>query len=102
MTVKVEVAMLGRDDTGAVLGSEAVDAEFWALVCQDEEWLQSEFDAIVSEPAETPARPSVRPTVAGDHGAWPRGQDGESDAVRRPAFGIRPGSTWRRERSPPG
>ena len=45
--------MLGRENTGAALGSGAVDADFWALVCEDEEWLQAEFDAIVSEPCET-------------------------------------------------
>ena len=28
--------------------------QFWALVCEDEEWLQAEFDAIVSEPARNP------------------------------------------------
>ena len=49
--------MLGRENTGAALGSGAMDADFWALVCEDEEWLQAEFDAIVSEPCETPVRP---------------------------------------------
>jgi len=39
--------MLGRADTGSALGSGAVDADFWALVCEDEEWLDAEFDAIV-------------------------------------------------------
>jgi len=48
--------MLGRQDTGSALGSGAVDAEFWALVCEDEEWLDAEFDAIVSEARETPTR----------------------------------------------
>jgi hypothetical protein len=48
--------MLGRENTGAALGSGAVDDDFWALVCEDEEWLQAEFDAIVSEPRETPVR----------------------------------------------
>ena len=43
--------MLGRENTGAAL-------DFWALVCEDEEWLQAEFDAIVSEPYETPVRSS--------------------------------------------
>jgi hypothetical protein len=97
----VEVAMLDRADTGAVLGSEAVDAEFWALVCSDEEWLQAEFDTIISGPAETPARPWVRLVVAGDRCAWRRGLVGNPDAVRRPGFGIRTGPARRRERSPP-
>jgi len=92
--------MLDRNDTGAVLGSEAVDAQFWALVCDDEEWLQAEFDAIVSEAAENPIRPARRPAVAGADGEWPRGHH-LPDAVRRSGFGIRPGRAWRRERSPP-
>ena len=29
--------MLGRENTGAALGSGAVDDDFWALVCEDEE-----------------------------------------------------------------
>jgi len=72
--------MLGRENTGAALGSGAVDAEFWALVCEDEEWLQAEFDAIVSEPGETPVRPSGRPskTAAARPGraAWQRRTSG--------------------------
>ena len=31
-----------------------MDADFWALVCEDEEWLAAEFDAIVSEACKTP------------------------------------------------
>ena len=48
--------MLGRVDTGSALGSGAVDADFWALVCEDEEWLDAEFDAIVGAAWETPWR----------------------------------------------
>jgi len=33
-----------------------VDADFWALVCEDEEWLDAEFDAIVGAAWETPWR----------------------------------------------
>jgi hypothetical protein len=41
---------------GTALSAETVDARFWALVCDDEQWLRSEFDGIVSGPAEPPAR----------------------------------------------
>jgi len=94
--------MLGRENTGAAIGSGAVDAEFWALVCEDEEWLQAEFDAIVSEPGETPVRPSGRPskTAAARLGraAWQRRTSGTCRPWRA---GSQPGRRWRRERSPP-
>ena len=41
-------------NTCTPVGSGAVDEQFWALVCEDEDWLDSEFDEIVSEPAESP------------------------------------------------
>ena len=44
-------ALVDREIIGAALGSGAEDA-FWVLVCEDEEWLQSEFESIVSEPTE--------------------------------------------------
>ena len=94
--------MLGRENTGAALGSGAVDDDFWALVCEDEEWLQAEFDAIVSEPCETPVRPSGGPsTVAAawpERAAWQRRTSGTTRPWRT---GNRPGRRWRRERSPP-
>ena len=94
--------MLGREHTGAALGSGAVDADFWALVCEDEEWLQAEFDAIVSEPCETPARPSGRPSMTASarpgRSAW---QQSTSGTCRPWRAGHRPGRRWRRERSPP-
>ena len=34
--------------------------QFWALVCEDEEWLQAEFDAIVSAARRNPAGRPVR------------------------------------------
>ena len=46
-------AAADRQITGPALGSGAEDT-FWVLVCEDEEWLAAEFDAIVSEPTETP------------------------------------------------
>ncbi len=71
--------MLGRENTGSALGSEAVDADFWALVCEDEEWLGAEFDAIVSEACETPTR-----------------------SRRRFSTGTDPNARARRRRGPPG
>src|SRR6185295_6548038 len=49
--------MRDNGNTGPALGSEAVDAQFWALICDDEEWLRTEFGGIVSEPAEHPTSP---------------------------------------------
>jgi hypothetical protein len=94
--------MLGRENTGAALCSGAVDDDFWALVCEDEEWLQAEFDAIVSEPRETPVRSSGRPSMTAaarpDRAAWQRRTSGTTRPWRT---GNRPGRRWRRERSPP-
>jgi hypothetical protein len=89
-----------RRGTGPVLGSGAVDAQFWALVCQDEEWLDAEFDAIVSAPAEATRRPVRRPVIgAADHPGrrQVRPVGGDSQMVVRPRHSH--GS--RRERSPP-
>ena len=94
--------MLGREDTGAALGTGAVDAEFWALVCEDEEWLNTEFAAIVSDAWEAPVQ-TGRTT---SNSAAPAGADGSP----RPTFetsrpwrtGLRPGKQqWQRERGPP-
>jgi hypothetical protein len=94
--------MLGRVDTGAALGSEVVDAEFWALICQDEEWLDAEFDEVVSDAQETPTRPTrhlqtdtaVHRRAAGPWW-WVPGTG------RQWRTGMRPGRRWRRERGPP-
>ena len=93
--------MLGRADTGSALGSGAVDADFWALVCEDEEWVDAEFDAIVGAAWETPRR-SGRHSRIGV--AWPgRGMQGQgpTNIVRPWRAGERPGRRWRRERGPP-
>ena len=96
--------MSRADNVDAVLGSEAVDAMFWALVCTDEEWLRTEFDGIVSEPAELREIPPLRLTVS-------TAVNGErSSAVAHPAGVVRsrpwrqevaPGRAWRRQRGPP-
>jgi hypothetical protein len=49
--------MRDNGNTDQVLSSDAVDARFWALICDDEQWLRAEFDDIVSEPAEHPTNP---------------------------------------------
>ena len=95
--------MLGRENIGVAVGSGDLDADFWVLVFQDEEWLRAEFDATVSEPEETPDRPLGRPnltTAARPGGAawWQRSASGPTGPWRT---GIGPGRRWRRERSPP-
>ena len=93
--------MLGRENTGSALCSGAVDADFWALVCEDEEWLDAEFDAIVGAAWETPRRSGRRSRIGA---AWPgRGMwgQGTSSTVRPWRAGERPGRRWRRERGPP-
>jgi hypothetical protein len=69
----VKHSMFDRENADTALGSGAVDADFWALVCEDEEWLRAEFDAIVSEPAETPVRSTGRESMA-DRGATRSGR----------------------------
>ena len=93
--------MLGRGDAGAALGSGAVDADFWALVCEDEEWLNAEFYELVSDAQETPvtfARPTVTgaaPVGGAETARWASG------ALRPWRTGSHPGRRWRRERGPP-
>ena len=87
--------MLGRGNTGSALGSGAVDAEFWALVCEDEEWLNGEFDAVVGDAWETPTRSARRPRVgtARNGGAvWAHGASGIGRLWRA---GNRPGRRCR-------
>ena len=97
-----ETAMLGRVDTGSALGSGAVDADFWALVCEDEEWLDAEFDAIVGAAWEGPWRSGRRSRIGV---AWPgRGMRGQGPTRNCPAVSDRerPGRRRRRVRDPPG
>jgi len=93
--------MLGREDTGAALGTEAVDAEFWALVCEDEEWLEAEFLEVVSDAWESPVKPGrATPTSATPaDGAGSRRWASTNTKPWR--TGSRPGRHWRWERGPP-
>ena len=90
-----------REITGPALGSGAEDT-FWVLVCEDEEWLRAEFDAIVSEPTETPRLVIRRPSMVG--AARPPGSPGPGGRtpVRVGRIGDRPEQHLFRERSPPG
>ena len=95
--------MRDNGNTGSALSSEAVDAQFWALICDDEEWLRTEFNGIVSEPAEHPTSPPPKPVIAVDQDrpntfAWWTGQTGRSP---RWISQLRPGRTGGHQRSPP-
>jgi hypothetical protein len=92
------------ENADAVLGSAAVDAMFWALVCADEEWLRTEFDRIVSEPAELRTTPPPRVTVAtAVTGARSSAGAHRAGAVRTAPWRqeVAPGRAWRRQRGPP-
>ena len=94
--------MLGGGDTGAALGSEVVDAEFWALICQDEEWLDAEFDEVVSDAEETPFGPGRHLPADTAFHRRAAGTAWWAPGTGRPwRTGMRPGRRWRRERGPP-
>ena len=92
-------------DIGTVGADTAtVDAEFWALVWADDEWLAAEFGAIVSEPCETRVRIAFRPNridAAPPEGSGPALPGATSSSVTGWRTGGLPGRRWRRERSPP-
>jgi hypothetical protein len=96
---------MGHDgDVDAVLGSGTVDAVFWALVCADEEWLRSEFDGIVSEPAELRQTPPTRLTVStpvNGERSWAEAHPAGAVRTRPWRHGAAPGRAWRRQRGPP-
>lgn len=92
--------MSDNENRATALGSESVDAEFWALVCDDEEWLRTEFDGIVSEPAETPVSQQPPLVVA----AGPDGSGSwfvRSGRTQSWTGWPRAGQTWQHQRSPP-
>src|SRR5664279_1006112 len=89
-------------NTCTPVGSGAVDDEFWALICEDEYWLDSEFAAIVSEPAESPTVPPRRLMVCADRSRpapHRRGLHGRR-AGHHCSTEHRPGRSWRRPWSP--
>ena len=95
--------MRANGNTGPALSSDTVDAQFWALICDDEEWLRTEFDGIVSEPAEHPTSTPPR-TMLGldrDRPAGFRRQIPDTGRYRRWVTRPRPGSPADHQRSPP-
>ena len=96
--------MPDRETSFISVDSDAVDAEFWALVLHDEEWLSAEFDEI-TEPAEASISPPQALIVAAHQsssgGPGPWGPDGGGDG-RLGDTGRAPSQGWRRQRSPPG
>ena len=90
-----------REITGAALGSGAGSTDFWVLVCEDEEWLAAEFDAIVSEPTETPRLVVHRPSMVGATRPSDSPGPGGRGPVRIGRIGDRPEQHLSRERSPP-
>jgi len=95
--------MRGNGNTGPALGSEAVDAQFWALICDDEEWLRAEFDGIVSAPAEHPTSPppGTITRLDRDQPAGFRRQIRDTRPHPRVVTRPRPGSAADHQRSPP-
>jgi len=95
--------MRDNGNTGAALSSETVDAQFWALICDDEEWLRTEFDDIVSEPAEQPTSPPPKTMIAIGRGRPIRfARRTGHDHARLWISHRRPGRTAEHQRSPPG
>ena len=95
--------MPDRERSATPVSSDAVDAEFWSIVLQDEEWLQVEFDEI-TEPAEARISPPRRIAVAADQSSFCRegpsaGPGGGVSRFRD--TGRAAGKGWRRQRSPP-
>jgi len=102
--VNIDAVNTDAENPGAAPGSAAVDAVFWALVCADEEWLRTEFDGIVSEPAELRDTSPPRLTVAtADNRERPWVAGHRAGAVRTAPWrhGVAPGRAWRRQRGPP-
>jgi hypothetical protein len=94
--------MVDRWDTGTALSSGAVDDQFWALVCEDEEWLDAQFAGIVGEAAEHRQRPRRSLTPLVDHVRW-SGPDpaGARAAVATGSATADRGDPVSRQRSPP-
>ena len=95
--------MRDNGNTGPVLSSDAVDARFWALICDDEEWLRTEFDGIVSEPAEHPTGPPPLMVITADRDRPDgfRRRIPDTGAPPRVVTRRRPGPLGDHQRSPP-
>jgi hypothetical protein len=95
--------MRNNGNTGPGLSSEVVNARFWALICDDEEWLRTEFDGIVGEPAEQPTSPPPRAITALDRDRPARFPRRVPDPRPRRHWVTRPraGAPAGHQRSPP-
>src|SRR6187200_1641587 len=95
--------MRDNGNTAPALGFDAVDDRFWALVCDDAEWLRAEFDGIVSEPAEHPTSPPPLLVITADRDRPDglRWRIPDTCAHPRVVTRPRPGSVADHQRSPP-
>jgi hypothetical protein len=93
--------MLGQGNTVTALSSGAVDADFWALICQDEEWLNTEFAEAISDAAETPTPPTRHLLTATAKDGRTLPAQWATSTTRPWRAGPPPGPRWRRERGPP-
>jgi hypothetical protein len=82
---------------------DAVEEEFWALMCEDEELLRAEFEAIVSAAWPDPPDPPPAPTPPTDPAGPVRPMVWPGFAEERTEYGCRgpEGYSWVRQRSPP-
>ena len=95
--------MRDNGNIGPALGSEAVDAQFWASICDDEEWLRTEFDGIVCEPAKHRTSPPPATGIAVNQERPDRSARQTDHTGHSPRWMSRrrPGRTTGHQRSPP-
>jgi hypothetical protein len=93
--------MVDRWDAGTALSSGAVDAQFWALVCEDEEWLDAQFAGIVGEPAEQRRRPRRSLALLVDRNRRTEPGPGDARGVDTGSVMADRGDLVSRQRSPP-
>jgi len=93
--------MLDRENIDTAVGSGAVDTQFWALVCADDELFEAEFEALVSEAIETPLRPARSTSTSAAPAPGPHSQRWTTLSTRPWRTGTQPGRRWQRERGPP-
>jgi hypothetical protein len=91
---------------GTALSSDAgsdLRIEFLTVILQDEEWLEAEFDAVLSEPSESPRPPRRTGRVATERlpGGTHASAGGGSSGLRDREISGCNGTGWVRTRSPP-
>ena len=79
---------------------DAVEEEFWALLCEDEELVRAEFEAIVSAAWPDPPDPPAAPRPPTDPAGRVRPFVGSCSAEERTEYGCRgpEGDSWVRQR----